>query len=178
MKKSTLGRVGLLTLVLCLTSVCLLGGTLAKYTTTITGTGSGTVASWNFTANSEASAYGFTLAGTGTSSKILPGDSGTFDIALSNTSDVAADYTIALSSLPENMTFKLTDTNGTVITTSNHIEGTLAQANGSAKVTVYWAYTDIETPPDNKSLSLTATVTGMQAAADATPATAAVVANA
>ena len=50
MKKNHAARLGALALSLTLVSTCLMGGTLAKYTTTVTGTATATVAKWVFNA--------------------------------------------------------------------------------------------------------------------------------
>ena len=54
MKKNHAARLGALALALTLVSTCLMGGTLAKYTTTVTGTATATVAKWVFNANNAA----------------------------------------------------------------------------------------------------------------------------
>lgn len=48
MKKNHAARLGALALALTLVSTCLMGGTLAKYTTTVEASAKATVAKWDF----------------------------------------------------------------------------------------------------------------------------------
>ncbi|MEI3230105.1 MAG: hypothetical protein V8S24_01915 [Gordonibacter pamelaeae] len=115
-KKSNAARLGVLAVALSLVTACLLGGTMAKYVTEVTGTGSATVAKWSFKAKNQTTtlaevniantAYANTNAATG---RIAPGTAGSFDIALdANGSEVAVGYAIALTNLgnmPEGLKF-------------------------------------------------------------------------
>ena len=145
MKKTTLVRIGFLALVLCLVTAALLSVTLARYNSTVTGGGSAAVAKWDFKANTQASAFDFTMEGTGASKKIVPGDHGDIVLNLANNGDVSADYEIKFTTLPSadsNFTFKLTNSDGAVLTTSNSVKGVIA-SGGTEAVTIYWAYADI-----------------------------------
>ena len=103
-----------------------MGGTLAKYTTTVTGTATATVAKWVFNANNAAADtkkfeninLGDTLNYKVTDIKtgvIAPGTEGKFDIELNGTgSKVGIDYTIEITKaaitmqnkeLPSNLVF-------------------------------------------------------------------------
>ena len=126
MKKNHAARLGALALALTLVSTCLMGGTLAKYTTTVTGTATATVAKWVFNANNAAADtkkfeninLGDTLNYKVTDIKtgvIAPGTEGKFDIELNGTgSKVGIDYTIEITKaaitmqnkeLPSNLVF-------------------------------------------------------------------------
>ena len=126
MKENHAARLGALALALTLVSTCLMGGTLAKYTTTVTGTATATVAKWVFNANNAAADtkkfeninLGDTLNYKVTDIKtgvIAPGTEGKFDIELNGTgSKVGIDYTIEITKaaitmqnkeLPSNLVF-------------------------------------------------------------------------
>ncbi|MBC8571217.1 hypothetical protein [Zongyangia hominis] len=108
MKKSILGRLGLLAFALCLVTTCLLSGTLARYTTEITGTGTANVAKWAIALNQGGTAqttdYTFNLKDTKETNALVndgtiaPGDKGKIDIEIDGTgSEVAYQYSIALN---------------------------------------------------------------------------------
>ena len=123
MKKNHAARLGALALALTLVSTCLMGGTLAKYTTTVTGTATATVAKWVFNAAADTKKFeninlGDTLNYKVTDIKtgvIAPGTEGKFDIELNGTgSKVGIDYTIEITKaaitmqnkeLPSNLVF-------------------------------------------------------------------------
>lgn len=117
MKKNHTARLGALALALTLVSTCLMGGTLAKYTTTVTGTATATVAKWVFNAydatdNTKQFNVKLTdtaLNGKVTAGKIAPGTDGSFTIEIDATdSEVALDYIIAFSNIinkPKNLSF-------------------------------------------------------------------------
>lgn len=120
MKKNHAARLGALALALTLVSTCLMGGTLAKYTTTVTGTATATVAKWSFKANGEtATIANLSLTPTKynnvTDNKIAPGTSGFFEIKAKNDSEVGASYTIEFtaSNVPKNVSF-YQSTNGSL----------------------------------------------------------------
>ncbi len=116
-KKSNAARLGVLAVALSLVTACLLGGTMAKYVTEVTGTGSATVAKWSFKANNETTTFAdiniastaYTNINNADKNRIAPGTAGSFDIMLDATgSDVAVGYTIAftnLSNQPTNLKF-------------------------------------------------------------------------
>lgn len=124
MKTNHAARLGALALALTLVSTCLMGGTLAKYVTEVTGTATAMVAKWSFTANganpnsAEESSKKFsvnlgkTLKYDGTtlaSDRIAPGTEGSFDIVVDATgSEVGVAYQIKFSNLvnkPANLKF-------------------------------------------------------------------------
>lgn len=88
-RKSYVARLGALALALTLVSSCLVGGTLARYVSEVTGTAKATVAAWSFKANGEGTKMAdIDLASTAYTSAtvasrvIAPGTSGSFDIEL------------------------------------------------------------------------------------------------
>ena len=104
MKKSTLRNLGVMAVVLCLVTTSLLGGTLAKYTSKVTGNAKATVAAWKFSANGLGEAESTlnlaetTVAKDGIAANVIaPGTKGTFTISLDGDgSDVGIDYTITI----------------------------------------------------------------------------------
>lgn len=130
-KKSYASRLGVLAVALTLVTTCLVGGTMAKYTTTAAGTGSGTVAKFNvgIKANETGLAKNavtipdlFTTGredGNGTSvvkNKLAPGTSGYFELAVTNNSDVkvkvtGVTFTKVNGSAAVPMKFAVTDKN-------------------------------------------------------------------
>ena len=109
MKKRTI--ISLL-LVACLATMCFVGGTFAKYTSTVTGTDNATVAKWAFKqgetdlALNGAKTITFDLFNTikdtagaeekdVLAGKIAPGTSGSFTLNLKNESEVTATYDVS-----------------------------------------------------------------------------------
>lgn len=127
-KKFCTSRIGVLAAALTLVTTCLVGGTMAKYTTKAEGTGNGTIAKFDVDITAADEAVKGTLnnlfttareAGNGTNvvqDKLAPGTSGHFDLAVTNKSDVA----VKVSNV------------------------TLAKATGSAEVPIKFAVTDNE----------------------------------
>lgn len=112
MKTNHAARLGALALALTLVSTCLMGGTLAKYVTKVTGTATATVAKWSFTANGaneEITSLSLTpnKYGNVTDDHIAPGTSGNFKIDAKNDSDVDATYSITFTAknVPSNLKF-------------------------------------------------------------------------
>lgn len=151
-KKSYAARLGVLAVALSLVTACLLGGTMAKYVTEVSGTGSATVAKWSFTANGKTDTFGsIDLAKTAYTNvaekKIAPGTEGSFDIVLdASGSDVAVNYNIAFSNLqnkPANLKFYSDKEKSTEISDlATGLTGTIDydSAANAMKVTktVYW----------------------------------------
>ena len=108
MKKKLFGRLGVVALALTLVSMTLMGETLAKYTTEVTGTGSVAVAKWAFKADttttpSATETWTFDLSSTKTTNnnvataKVAPGDVGSFTVKMdASGSEVAIEYSIAI----------------------------------------------------------------------------------
>ena len=113
MKKNRTLRVSALLLALTLITTCFVGGTFAKYTSSTTGSDDATVAKWSFHvgntefATTDTTTFAFNLFDTirdtrgdendVVAGKIAPGTSGQFLMAIRNTSEVNAKYTVALT---------------------------------------------------------------------------------
>ena len=108
-KRFNFGRLGALALALTLVTSCLTGGTLAKYTTSVSGTGTATVAKWkvNIKANNTTpvdNKFEFTLSDTTTANKdniatekVAPGSTGSIPYEIDATgSEVAATLSCAI----------------------------------------------------------------------------------
>lgn len=160
-KSNFVARLSVLTIALTLVTTSLIGGTLAKYTTEVTGTGSAEVAKWSFKANEKSGGsdkFTVNLADTVdknpnvTSGKIAPGSKGSFDIKIDATgSETALDYKIEFTNIQNpiaNLKFypDASRTDGTEIdlTTTNAFDGSIALAETNKKVTktVYWEWKD------------------------------------
>ena len=153
MKKRTLARIGMLALALCLVSTCLLGGTLAKYTTVITGTGTGAVAKFDVKATLDDAATGlatgniniFDTAYTNvTTNKLAPGTEGDFTYMLHNDSEVAVNYTVDYT-VDEDGVYLLWSTDGTMWTDdladiSTPVVLAIGAADTSITLQWKWAY--------------------------------------
>lgn len=128
-KKSYVGRLGALALMLTVISTCLLGGTMARYVTEVTGSATATVAAWSFKANNSDSTFtpidlGDTTNRTsydGTTLKedvIAPGTSGSFTIEIDGSgSDVGIQYDVAVkaasgTTLPDDLLFSTEEITG------------------------------------------------------------------
>lgn len=144
-KKSTnLSKIVVLLLILTMLALIALSGTYAKYTTSMSGTGTATIAKWDidFKNGENALSENFTidLAKTMTSADnanafIQPGSAGSFTITVTNNSDVAA--TISAEVTDQSATiFK----NGqfTLTTVGNSAEEIAAKS--SKEVTINWKW--------------------------------------
>ena len=120
MKKNVMMRIASVLMIAVLLTTCVISGTFAKYTASATGTASATVAKWSFNvgttdiAASDTATFAFDLfatildandgddklEGNATTDndvaekKIAPGTQGSFDIVLTNTSEVTAEVAI------------------------------------------------------------------------------------
>jgi len=123
-KKGTIARLAVVALVLCLITMSLTAGTLAKYASTVSGNASAVVAKWDvkFTDGTDPITSATTIklsdsvnsgANLVVEDRIAPGTSGQFDLALIATgTEVAFDYTISLE------VGKLTEGSTTISTTA------------------------------------------------------------
>lgn len=192
-KKSYVGRLGALALMLTVITTCLLGGTMARYVTEVTGSATATVASWSFKANENDTTFNaIDLSSTAYTKETLkenviaPGTSGEFTISIDGTgSDVGIAYDVDIktangTTLPDDLKFatkKITaqdkgDTLGSLTMPTGTINYTDA-ANGMKKdITIYWAWdfgeNDTTSSNDNahagKTWTLDIAVTGKQVA--------------
>lgn len=151
------GRVGMIALVLCLITTCLMAGTFAKYTSTYTGSATATVAKWSpeFKSGSTTVSDNFTVAIEDTSlnskvtdAKIAPGTDGSFAIEVApNGTEVAFDYTITVDTahaekIPTNLKFYSDAAFTTELSGStNTVTGSVALgATSSSTSTIYWKW--------------------------------------
>ncbi|WP_411337035.1 hypothetical protein [Ruminococcus gauvreauii] len=163
-KRSYAARFGAMALTLTLVTACLLGGTMARYVTEVSGSATAAVAAWSFKANEKDGTENFTLdlGKTRTAYKtedikdevIAPGTTGQFDIVIDGTgSEVGIDYSVAIAAatgttLPEDMVFstgKITaDNAGKKLSEFKIDDATIpysAAADGMKKtITVYWSW--------------------------------------
>lgn len=174
------GRLAAAAVALTLVSTCLLGGTMAKYMTTVAGEGKATVADWQFKVNEEEQKFTVELkdlTGKTADGKIAPGSEGSFEIRIDGTgSDVAIDYEAVFSNIknePGNFKFYSDSTYTTEIADlSNYkdIKGTIAAdasaADKKATHTIYWQWPynagETDTVPAEKSMTFDISVTGTQ----------------
>ncbi len=158
------------------------GGTYAKYTESVSGNGTATVAKWDFTTDNAISnlTINFTdtyAASTLVAGKIAPGTSGSFAISVKNTNtETGVDFTLSLSSVqnvPTNLKFYKDSTFTTEITPgSGTITGQLAAKDSTGlSVPIYWKWNyettggDTADTTDGKaaeSLTIPITITGTQ----------------
>ena len=184
-KRSILVLILLLLVAIATTYV---GGTYAKYTESVSGNGTATVAKWDFTTDNAISnlTINFTEtynASTLIAGKIAPGTSGSFAISVKNTNtETGVDFTLTLgsvSNIPTNLKFYKDSTFTTQITPgTGTITGQLiAKDSTGLSVPIYWKW-DYETSngdandtADGKAateLTIPITITGTQVAPSAT----------
>ena len=152
MKKKRSSAVLLMVLLLLVSVTAMyVASTYAKYTTEITGNeGTAIVAAWNFEDDNENQTITIELADTVDEStlsddRIAPGTSGSFNIELVNTSEVGADFVVALQSItnkPTNLKFYKESTHTTEITPgTTTITGQLeAEDSTGVTVPIYWEW--------------------------------------
>lgn len=196
-RKSHVARLGVLALVLTLVTTSLLGGTMARYVTEVTGTATATVAAWSFKANTQGEKMTAIDLGatanrdsyTGATVKegvIAPGTKGSFKIALDGSgSEVGIDYVVKIAAasdttLPTDLTFKV---DNAAYTLGSDTTGTIAYSDTAdamkKELTVTWEWPfdgdNDKTTNDNtyadKDWTLDITVTGKQVTPTAAPTT-------
>ena len=161
MKKSIFGKIGAAAVVLTLVTSSLVGGTFAKYVTEVNATATGTVANWNVTFSDTADGVYtndtvFKLEGTGKEKKVIPGETGTFDIVINGDSaDVDFDYTITFEKGTDlnNIAVKfydVTDNNNNDITEAG-LTQTIGMDDGNKTVTkkIKWELPSGENDAEN-----------------------------
>ncbi len=157
-KRSRIVSLGVLALTLTMMSTSLVGATMARYVTEVTGSATAKVAAWSFKANEGESTFTtINLGSTGNRDPydaekikedvIAPGTSGSFTITVDGTgSEVGVDYSVNIvaatgTTLPDNLAFKVGDTPYTL---GNNITGTIDYKEGTnsmkKNVTVNWAW--------------------------------------
>lgn len=172
MKKSIFTKMGAAAMVLTLVTASLVGGTFARYTSTVTGEGNAAVAKWaiemkNNDAPITGETFSFDLANTSDAKtadkKIAPGSSGEISFAISgNGSEVGYHYTIeadiaGLAGIP--LTFYKTKSADGTYTDALAVEGnkatlasddvTLASVATEQSAKVYWVWADANTSDGN-----------------------------
>lgn len=163
MKKRTLGRMAVLAFALCLVTTCLLGGTLAKYTTTVTGTGTATVAKWAIALKADEGAttastaqtanFNFTLGDTRTggegtlvaTDRIAPGSTGSVAVEIDATgTEVPFTWSIKATygDLPATIKFYQDSTYTTALASGTAWTGDVAIPAAGTKLTktIYWKW--------------------------------------
>ncbi len=167
MKKNRIFILGIVTMFVAILSLTLVSGTLARYTSTGTGTDTVTVAKWDvkykdvtsgaeFVSVHNNNAISFELFNTikdedGSdeddviAGKIAPGTSGSFDFQLQNTSDVNATYSVAFTAdekeVPLWWSIDEGNTWHTDISTLNIFNEDIAMTNGvSDTITITWKW--------------------------------------
>lgn len=165
-------------ILLLLGLVLIIAGTYAYYQKTITGTVTGTIATWNFKANSSTSSFRVTLTPSGNktaNSTIAPGTSGSFSVVLSAASSaLPVNYVLTFGSftnIPTNLVFYSDSSHTTVadIEASGYsVSGSLA-AGGSVTKTWYWVWpygssssVAADNADANKTVSFNVNVVGTQ----------------
>ena len=163
----------------------------SKYTSTLTGNGTSTVAKWSFKVNEQTQTIpdinlGETMDAHSNvvDKKLAPGTSGHFDLILDGSgSEVAIDYNIklAITQKPTNLKFYLDDKYQTPISETDgtlNIAGSIAleDVNTPLTKTIYWQWPyetgktsneidkndETDTKDSGKNVTMTITVTGTQ----------------
>lgn len=168
MKKNRLMRIAALLLVLTLATSCFVGGTFAKYTSTTEATDTARVALWKFTIDengdenvASTETFTFDLFNTvkeigedaddaevkNTSDEfaiIAPGTTGSFDVVLTNKSEVTAEYkyAFAVDAAGVPLEFSTNGTDGWTgdIATLDKDTFTTINMDGTVTITLYWRW--------------------------------------
>ena len=164
MKRNKLFILGICTVMVALVSLSLVSGTWARYTSTVSGSDTATVAKWNWTFNGGTLEDGddvltFDLFNTIVDTKapngtetdvkaglIAPGTKGEFNLSFTNDSEVNAKYTVTFTSDEKvaPIVYSLDGTNwvGTIAELTKSADVAM---NGSDNFTVYWQWAFEET---------------------------------
>lgn len=157
MKKSIFSKVGAAAMVLTLVTASLVGGTFAKYTSTVSGTATAAVANWKFQVTDKNNAVitdkAVPLVPKDTTNKkadvIVPGDTGALILNLDGTgSEVGFDYEITITPADENVANVLfySDEDCKIKLTTADLKASVAynEAENSMNVkkTFYWKLDD------------------------------------
>lgn len=187
--KKYLGKFTALALVLTMASTSLVGGTLAKYTTEVEGSGTVSVAAWDVAFTADNTAYeastDLDLSGTKDTNSnvgtdvIAPGDSGSFTVNAAGTdTEVAFSYTIAIDETSLTTTtapIKFYSDNACSVEWDDTAEFdvTLNDANTGSTQTIYWVWDTTNTDANDTTagtaagdVDFTITITATQTVAD------------
>lgn len=197
MRKNYVAKLGALALALTLITTGMMGSTLARYVSEVTGTATATVAGWSFKVNNNDSAFTAIDLGDTTnrtsydeadieSGVIAPGTTGEFVIAMDGSgSDVGIDYIVKIApatgtTLPTDLKFTVDGTEKTLADmNATGITGTIDQAADMKKdITIAWEWpfdeNDTTASNDNayagKTWTLNITATGKQVVPETTAA--------
>lgn len=133
-KKNITMYLSIVLLLLVGVSIRYVAGTYAKYTSTINGSGTISVAKWAFTTDNSSTAINLNLSPAAdptslVNGKIAPGTSGSFNLVLSNaTSEVGVEFTVTFTGVtgkPQNLV--LTYGGNSFNPSTGSITGTIAQ---------------------------------------------------
>lgn len=159
MKKNIAMRLASGLMLSCLLSTCVISGTFAKYTSTVSGTDTARIAKWSFELNDTSITNGFTfnlfntINDTANDAKeedvkadlIAPGTEGSFAIKLENLSEVDAVYSIdftetltGAADVPVN--YSLDGTTWGSIDSLDKNQVDIAMETGAETITVYWQW--------------------------------------
>ena len=159
-------------------SIRYVAGTYAKYTSTISGSGTASVAKWAFTDDNTSTTLTLNLTSTVNQTslvngKIAPGTEGNFSFRLNNlTSDVGVQFTISFAgatNVPANLVLEYNNT--TFNPSTGTITGTIARREYiDIPIDWVWAYytsdaDDVEDTTDGENantMTLSASITGVQ----------------
>ena len=155
MKKNSLMRISSTGLALALVAICAVSGSVAKYTSTASGSDTATVAAWSFTVEDAdiATSDTFTMDLFAmqnanveqTNGLIAPGTEGSVELNFANKSEVNATYDLALSAVTSDNTlpikYKMDDGEWTSdISTLSISAEAIAMNDGEANHTLYWMW--------------------------------------
>lgn len=146
MKKNIIAKIGAAAVVLTMVTTSLVGGTFAKYTSTVSGDAQATIAIWDvkFEGNSSKFEKDTTikLNGTGASNTVAPGDTGTLVLTVNpGNTQVDIEYKITLANASEEGTTYLkfySDLDNKTEITEDDLTGVIAEGGGVSTKTVYW----------------------------------------
>lgn len=182
MKKHSKSMLIVILLLLVAIATAYVGNTYAKYTESVSGNGTATVAKWDFTTDNTISTLDIDFTDDYDSStlvegKIAPGTSGSFAISVKNThTETGVNFTLALgtaTNVPTNLKFYKDSTFTTEITPgSGTITGQLAALDSTGlDVSIYWKWNYETTNGDTADttngkaateLTIPITITGTQ----------------
>lgn len=182
MKKHRRSSLVIILLMLVAIATAYVGNTYAKYTETVSGDGTATVAKWDFTTDNSISTLDIDFTddydpSTLVEGKIAPGTSGSFAITVKNThTETGVNFTLALgtaTNVPTNLKFYKDSTFTTEITPgTGTITGQLAALDSTGlDVSIYWKWNYETTNGDTADttngkaateLTIPVTITGTQ----------------
>lgn len=156
MKKSIFTKMGAAAMVLTLVTASLVGGTFAKYTSTVSGTGTATVAKWDVklkNGNNEVTEAAKTIQLKNENTKltlddgiVAPGAYGKLDLSVDGTdTQVEFEYTLKIDTtkLPENIKFYEGESADPAKEyKADGISGKITKDAKTATIPVYWVWED------------------------------------